>query len=400
MILQKDDGVYMAEESSSEVQKFQSKGVITLSSAHGVHDTYTAFLPVLLPNLIEKFSLSNTSAGLLSVFLQIPSLINPIIGHIADRKNLRFFIILTPAITGAAMSLLSIAPGYSFLVFLLLIAGVSNAAIHAVATVLTGSLSGNQLGKGMSFWMVGGELGRTLGPLLLVSSIGFLSYEGLPWLMFGGIFVSAFLYLQLKNVSTIPVSNQNSLSWIEVLRKMGPVMLPIFVLLFSRAMMMATLTTFLPTFLTSEGSTLWVAGASLSVLEAAGVVGAFLAGSLSDRFGRRTILTISFLASPIFMVLFLQTHGIFQIPFLIILGFFAISAPPVLLAIVQENFLENRSFANGIFMAFNFALMSLAVIIVGRISDLSSLRLTFYLSAGILLIGAPFIRLLPKSKRV
>jgi len=82
------------------------------------------------------------------------------------------------------------------------------------------------------------------------------------------------------------------------------------------------------------------------------------------------------------------------------MGFFAISAPPVLLAIVQENFLENRSFANGIFMAINFALMSLAVLLVGRISDLSSLRFTFYLSAVAVLIGAPFIRLLPKSIRI
>jgi len=380
-------------------QKFQTKRVALLSGAHGVHDTYTSFLPVLLPYLIEKFSLSNTSAGLLSVFLQFPSLVNPLIGHIADRRNLRLFIILTPAITGAGMSLLSIAPSTTFIIFLLLIAGVSNAAIHAVATVLTGTLAGNQLGKGMSFWMVGGELGRTLGPLILVSAISYLTYDGLPWLMLGGIFVSVFLNFQLKNSTTVPVSNGTSLPWAIVLRKMGPVMVPIFILLFSRAMMMATLTTFLPTFLTSEGASLWVAGASLSILEAAGVAGAFLAGSLSDRFGRRTILSISFLASPVVMILFLQTHGIFQIPLLIIMGFFAISAPPVLLAIVQENFQDNRSFANGIFMAINFALMSLAVLVVGSISDISSLRFTFYLSSFVVLIGLPFIRLLPKSRK-
>ncbi|PKN88543.1 MAG: MFS transporter [Chloroflexi bacterium HGW-Chloroflexi-8] len=390
----------MKVEQSVKNDKFQTSSVVLLSSAHGVHDTYSSFLPVLLPGLIEKFGLTNTSAGLLSVFLQMPSLINPIIGHIADHKNLRFFIILTPALTGAAMSLLSIAPSYAFLAFLLIIAGLSNAAIHAVATVLTGTLAGKQLGKGMSFWMVGGELGRTLGPLVIVSAIGYLTYEGLPWLMLGGILVSLFLYLQLKDVSTITKTNGNSASWIEVLKKMGPVMLPIFILLFSRAMMMATLTTFLPTFLTTEGASLWVAGASLSILEAAGVAGAFLAGSLSDRFGRRTILTISFLVSPLIMLLFLQTQGLVQIPFLMIMGFFAISAPPVLLAIVQENFLENRSFANGIFMAINFALMSLAVLLVGRISDLSSLRFTFYLSAAVVLLGAPFIRLLPKSRRI
>jgi hypothetical protein len=51
-------------------------------------------------------------------------------------------------------------------------------------------------------------------------------------------------------------------------------------------------------------------------------------------------------------------------------------------------------------MAISFALMSLAILIVGSISDFSSLRVTFYLSAAVVLIGVPFIHLLPKSKRV
>ena len=143
-------------ETSLEHEKFQTSGVAIVSSAHAVHDTYTAFLPALLPVLIEKFSLTNTAAGLLSVFLQIPSLLQPFIGHLADRKNLRLLIILTPAITGAAMSLLSIAPAYGYLIFLLVIAGLSSASLHAIGPVLSGTLAGNKLGRGMSFWMVGG----------------------------------------------------------------------------------------------------------------------------------------------------------------------------------------------------------------------------------------------------
>ena len=114
----------MNTQSSIEQDKFQTGGVAVVSTAHAVHDTYTAFLPALLPVFIEKFTLTNTAAGLLSVFLQIPSLLQPFIGHLADRRNLRLLIIFTPAITGAAMSLLSIAPGYGFLIFLLVIAGL------------------------------------------------------------------------------------------------------------------------------------------------------------------------------------------------------------------------------------------------------------------------------------
>ncbi len=386
-------------EENNQQEEFKTGGVTVVSTAHAVHDTYTAFLPALLPVLINKFSLTNTAAGILSVFLQIPSLLQPFIGHLADRKNLKLLIILTPAITGAAMSLLSIAPTYAFLIFLLAIAGISSASLHAVGPVLGGTLSGNKLGRGMSFWMVGGELGRTIGPLIVVTAIGYLSLDGLPWLMLAGLLTSLFLYTKLKSITTQPLNNGNQLPWKTALGKMRSVMVPLVILIFTRSLMIVTLTTYMPTFLTSEGSSLWVAGASLSILEAAGVVGAFMAGSLSDIFGRRKMLLISFIATPLFMFLFLQTSGFVQVPLLILIGFFGISITPVLMAIVLENFADNRSFANGIYMLFNFVLMALATLIIGILADLIDLRFTFTLSAIIVLVGIPIIRLLPKSQK-
>ncbi len=390
----------MNTELNLEHEQFKTGGVSIVSSAHAVHDTYTAFLPALLPVLIEKFSLTNTAAGLLSVFLQIPSLLQPFIGHLADRKNLRLLIILTPAMTGAAMSLLSIAPAYTYLIFLLILAGISSASLHAVGPVLTGSLSGTKLGRGMSFWMVGGELGRALGPLIVVTAVGYLTLDGIPWLMLAGIFTSIFLFAKLKTITTQPRNNGNHIPWKTGLQMMRKVMVPVAILIFTRSMMVATLSTFMPTYLTTQGASLWVAGASLSILEASGVVGAFLAGSLSDQFGRRRMLVISFIATPISIILFVFSKGILQIPLLVFLGFFGISITPVIMAIVLENFPDNRSFANGIYMAFNFVLMAIATLFVGRIADLVSLRFTFFISAGLILCGLPFIKFLPKSNRI
>ena len=380
-----------------EADKFQATGVSIVSSAHAVHDTYTAFLPALLPVLIEKFSLTNTAAGLLSVSLQLPSLLQPFIGHLADRKNLRSLIILTPAITGACMSLLSIAPAYGYLIFLLILAGLSSAALHATGPVLSSTLAGNKIGRGMSFWMVGGESGRALGPIIVVSAIGYLTLSGLPWLLMGGVLISIFLYYKLSTITTLPRNNGHQIPWKQGLKMMRKVMIPVGILIFSRSMMVATMSTFMPTYLTSEGASLWVAGASLTILEAAGVVGAFLAGSLSDRFGRRKMLVISFIFTPIFILLFVFSQGIVQIPLLVFMGFFGISITPVIMAIVLENFPDNRSFANGIYMAFNFVLMAFSTLLVGKIADLIDLRVTFFVSAALILLGLPVIRFLPKS---
>jgi len=388
----------MNTDAKTNQQDFQAGGVTLISSAHAVHDTYTAFLPALLPLIIQNFSLSNTLAGLLSVFLQVPSLIQPVIGHIADRKNLKTMVIFTPAVTGAAMSVLGIAPGYGLLTFLLILAGVSSAMLHAVGPVMVGALSGEKLGRGMSFWMVGGELGRALGPIVVVTVISYLSVGHLPWLILAGVLLSAFLYGKFDGLSTIPPITQHArIPWKSAIFRMRKVMAPLMVLLFARSMVSASLTTYLPTFLTSEGASLWVAGASLTILQVAGMLGAFLAGSFSDRFGRRRMLAISFTVTPVLMILFIFASNTLRIPLLVMLGFFAISVVPVIMAVVLENAPENRSLANGVYMASSFILQALSILLVGFLSDLMDLRFTFIISAALLPIGLPFIFLLPKS---
>jgi len=384
-------------ELNSKEQDFQTKKVSVLASAHAVHDTYTAFLPALLPVLIEKFSMTNTAAGLLSVFLQIPSLTQPLIGRLADRRNLKLLIVLSPAITGVAMSLLGIAPSYGILTLLLLSAGISSASLHAVAPVLGSTFSGSKLGKGMSFWMVGGELGRALGPLIIVTAIAYLEPGGLLWLMIGGILMSVFLFGKLDGITTRPKKNPVSTHWWQAIKKMKHIMGPVAVLLFTRSMVSATLTTFLPTYLKSQGSTLWVAGASLTILQVAGMLGALIAGPLSDRFGRRKLLFSSYLVTPILMFLFIQVDGVWKILLLVLLGFFAIAIVPVLMAVVIENFSDNRSFANGVYMAISFILHSIAILMVGYLSDLVDLRFTFLISAAVLPLGLLFINFLPKT---
>ncbi len=389
-------------ETSAELdqQTFQTQGVAIVSSAHAVHDTYTGFLAPLLPVLIQRFTLTNTAAGFLSLMLQLPSVFQPLIGHLADKRNLRLLLILAPALTGAAMSLLSVAPGYAFLVFLLLIAGLSSASLHAIGPVLGSTLSGSKLGRGMSFWMVGGELGRGLGPLLVVSAVGFLTLDGLPWLMLGGIFVSVFYYFKLPQVNTTQPAPEAAFRWKSAVWAMRRVMAPVAGVIITRSLMIAALTTFLPTFLTGEGSTLWLAGAALSITQLSGVIGAFLAGSLSDTFGRRRLLAISYTATPICMMLFLLVRGFWQLPFLILTGFFGISVIPVIMAVVLESFPASRSLANGVYMAVNFILSALGVVLAGKFADVFGMRTLFWIAAGLVPLGLPFILLLPKSRSV
>ncbi len=376
---------------------FQTGRVISITGAHAVHDTYTAFLPPLLPAFISKLTLSKTEAGALTVFMQAPSVFLPYIGYLADRVTLRYVVVLAPGATAVMMSLLGIAPRYAVLALLLTVAGLSSAAFHSVAPVMAGRLSGPNLGRGMGLWMVGGELGRTLGPLVIVTTVSLLTLEGTTWLVTGGILASILLYVLLKDVPYQPPEAAQPVSFRHGLRLFRPLLVPLVGIVTGRVFMLAALTTYLPVFLMEEGSAFWFAGVALTVLEAAGVAGALIGGSLSDRLGRRLVLFVTMLCAPLLMLVFLTAQGWPRFVLLLPMGFTALAVAPVMMALVQESFPESRALANGVYLALSFVIRSAAVVALGASADIFGLRTAYAVSAVVPLLSLPFLLRLPEG---
>jgi len=378
--------------SASEI--FRTGKVLTLSACHFIHDVYSSFLAPLLPLLIEKLSLSLTQAGFLSTVMQIPSLLNPMIGLLADRRSVRYFIILAPVTTAVPMSLTGLAPNYAVLLILLFITGVSVAVFHVPAPVMISQLSGDKKGKGMSFYMTGGELARTIGPLVAVGAVSILGLEGFYPIMIFGILASVWMYLRFRDVP-VHTSNSVSTSLLSTCYEMRHILLPLTAILVSRGFMHASMTTFLPTFIKQETGNIWLAGFALTALEGIGVVAVLSSGTLSDYIGRRRILFIALLGAPIGLFLFVLTGGFLRFFMLLVTGFTLLSTTPVMLAMVQENAKNSPSAANGLFMMASFMARSLIVVFVGMIADHIGLRATYLISAGMGLLSIPFILMLP-----
>jgi FSR family fosmidomycin resistance protein-like MFS transporter len=393
------DGMDQAMESASTKETaFRLDRVLTITLGHTVQDMYSSFLAPFLPLLISNLSLSMTTAGLLAVFTRAPSLFQPVIGRLADRVNLRYFFILAPAVSATMMSLLGVAPSYIALIVLLIGAGVGTAALHAVGPVMAGRVSGDNVGRGMGFWTVGGELGKTLGPLLVVNGVAYLSLRGTPLLMLGGWLTSLVLFLQLRKIPGRPPERRAQGSWWPAFMSMRRILLPVVGIGITSSLMDAALTIYLPTFLTGEGIDLRFAGASLSILQVAGVLGAFSGGYLSDRLGRRMVIGSALLSTPVLLFLFLQASGWIQAVIIAGMGFTLLSVQPVAMAIVFESFPENRAFANGIYMALGFGISSASALILGALGDSFGLQQAFIVGGILMLVGFPLIFLLPTGK--
>ena len=148
-----------------EGQNFQLGKVSLIAIAHFFHDIYTAFLAPLLPLLRDSLGFNLTFAGFLSVVQRLPTLLNPFVGMLAERTKARYFVIVTPAITAISMGLLTVAPNKISLIILVLMSGISSCFFHVPSPVMMRKVSGDRIGMGMSFYMVGGELARSAGPV-------------------------------------------------------------------------------------------------------------------------------------------------------------------------------------------------------------------------------------------
>lgn len=378
--------------------KFQTGNVITISLAHFIHDVYSSFLAPLLPLLIDKFSLSLSFASFLTIIQRLPSLLNPLVGYVADKLPIRYLLIVAPAITVICMSLIGIAPHIIVLIVLLLITGIGVSLFHVPSPVMIKEVAGSRIGKGMSFYMLGGEIARSVGPIYILGAVSLWGLEGTYRLLPFGLIASAMLFFKFRK---IPISEafknkRKETGAIEAVKEHLGIFASITGIFFFSSLVKGSLTTFLPTFMAIKGESLWFGGIALSVVQFSGAAGTLFSGSISDKIGRKPTLLIMGISTPILMLTFLLINEtIFVFPVLIVIGFIMFAATPVLLAEVNSIDTEHPSLINGIFMTINFLVSAFALLIIGFFGDLFGLETAYIITALVGVLSIPFILKIP-----
>ncbi|RIK47341.1 MAG: hypothetical protein DCC58_00055 [Chloroflexi bacterium] len=311
--------------------EYDARGVRVAAFAHGAHDIYPSFIGPLVPQVQDKLGISLALASLMVPAQQLPSVFQPFIGYLADRTSRRWFVVLSPGVAAVSLSSIGLAPNIAVVLMLLFVSGLASATFHAPAVALVGEFGGNRMGRAMSIFMAGGEVSRTVGPLLITGAIALLTLEGSFVVMVVGLAASVILYLTLDtraaDARRLSAPKFDLRPLLRARRK------PIAGILgFTIVTGIATMPFhyFLVKFLVEQGHSVWYGGIALSTLFASGIVGGLIGGTLSDRYGRQWVLGLSVgLAPPLlYLYLLLEDGSIAVLTLLFVTGISSPRASP------------------------------------------------------------------------
>lgn len=372
--------------------RFDRSSVLLMSVAHFAHDCYPAFLGVMLPLLIDDLGISLTVAGFLASGLRWTTSVQPFLGHLADRTDTRYWVILAPAVTATSMSLVGIAPTATAAFALLLLTGLSHAAFHPAGGALATRASGNEWGKGTSWFMTGGELGRVVGPIVIAAILGLGGLRLSPIAVVPGLIMSLVLYRRLHAAPTLHTAGSAPARLREAIAAGRRPLAVLGIAMFLRAMANIAIVVFYPTYATGAGASLVVAGLAITLYEAGAVVGAFGGGILSDRHGRsRLMLAGLLLGGPALIGAVLLGPVPLGLALLVLGGLGWLSANSIELVTMQELLPGNRATAVGLTYFIKAAGSIVATLGLGVVGDRLGLRTAIVGAVVVGLAAAPFL---------
>jgi FSR family fosmidomycin resistance protein-like MFS transporter len=359
------------------------RAMAMLSAGHLFTDIGQGSIPALLPFLIVRDHLSYASASALILAATISSsVIQPLFGHISDRRSLPWLMPLGPILGGIGVGLAGLAPSYRLTLVAVVVSGIGVAAFHPEASRFANYVSGDRRSSGMSLFSVGGNVGFALGPALVTPLVLAFGLSGTLLVIIPTSLMGLVLTHELPHLKTFRVDLQRGPAatgpagdaW-------GPFAL-LGVVIALRSFVYFGFVTFIPLYFihdlhTSKGT----GGAALTVMLAGGALGTLAGGRLADRFGRRSVLIGSMLALPPLIVGFLVSPPGLAMVFAGLAGGATIATFAVTIVMGQELLPGRIGVASGVTIGLSIGLGGVGAPLLGLLADAHGLRSVFELMA-------------------
>src|SRR5437763_1125067 len=144
-----------------------NKYLWTLTLGHFTIDLYSGALPVVLLYLTTNLGLSLGEVGLLSALYSLcSSLSQPIFGYLSDRYGGRWLAAGGLVWMSIFQGMVGFVPDFTTLLIILPLAGFGSAAFHPPSASSANKTSGDKKSAGMAIFLLGGNGGFAVGPLV------------------------------------------------------------------------------------------------------------------------------------------------------------------------------------------------------------------------------------------
>jgi MFS family permease len=385
-----------------------------IMAGHGLTHWYPSTFYLLLPIIGKELGLSYSEIGLIMTCQYVAGAVANIPGGIlvdtVGRKGL--LMALSLFWVGFPYLLMGFSHGYLMLLGCVALVGFGNSLWHPTAIPTLARRYPERKGLALSLHGMGGNAGDAIAPLVVGTLLGFLTWRQVVVInVIPGLVMSLMILAFLGTLRLGPKNERKAAdehkgqSLSEYFRGVPALFKNRSLILLStssafRSMTQNALLTFLPVYLAYEMKfpTFWV-GAGMFALQAAGFLASPVAGHLSDRMGRRSVMMTSMLMSAVVLVFMVFAgHSRAFIAFIAVLGFFLYAIRPVMQAWLLETTPKNMGGTSiGVLFGAQSLGSSVAPLLGGLIADRFGLIATFWFLAATIVLANLFIIFLPEK---
>ena len=252
-------------------------------------------------------------------------------------------------------------------------AAIGHACFHpnALSQVSRLAIDTNR-GRITSIFVVGGNIGYALGPLMAGGVVFLLGLKGLLLLVIPAVIMSVVLRRIIPPTSkkrTVPHTGSHSEGFLAVIKPIRT----LFLASTFRAWAVFSAIAFFPPFLMERGLDIFTANLLVTIMLLAGVAGQLIGGELSDRYGRKEFVLVGLILSIPALAAFLLTDGVISVLFLLAFGFFLWSSFSVTVAMSHEMVPRSVGIASGMMIGVAIGAGGVGVAFSGMIADSYSL---------------------------
>ena len=369
--------------------------LVTLSFCHLLNDMMQSLLPAIYPILKQTFSLDFAQVGLITfVLLLTGAMLQPIVGHFADRRPAPYALAIGMGFTLAGMLLLSRAGNFSVVLMAAALVGLGSSVFHPESSRIARAASGGRHGFAQSLFQLGGNFGSSLGPLLAAFIVVPRGQSSIAWFSLAALVAIVFLW----NVGTWykgtaaagPRAHTAAARHAAVSSRQVTVALAILLaLLFSKFIYLASLSSYYTFYLIGRFHlSVQSAQIHLFVFLAAVAAGTIIGGPVGDRIGRRQVILWSILGVLPFTLALPYANLFWTRILTVLIGLILASAFSVIVVYAQELMPGRVGTMAGLLFGVAFGISGIGAAALGALADRTDIFFVYRLCSFLPLIGA------------